>query len=140
MSIADIIKTLREHSNMTQDEFAKQVAGVTFQAVSTWERGEREPRMGVIQKLSDYYDIPKSLLIDGSPADLLRILNSKENYANTSSMTPSNGDLNTLREQLRRQPGMRILFDRGKELTSSQMDAVLRVVDEILKDRDDDNI
>lgn len=121
MSIADIIKTLREHSNMTQDEFAKQVAGVTFQAVSTWERGEREPRMGVIQKLSDYYDIPKSLLIDGSPADLLRILNSKENYANTSSMTPSNGDLSALREQLRRQPGMRILFDAGKNATEQDL-------------------
>lgn len=74
MSMADNIKALREYSNMTQDDFAKQVAGVSFQAVSTWERGEREPRMGIIQKLSDYYQIPKSLLIDGTPAELLSFL------------------------------------------------------------------
>lgn len=121
MSIADIVKTLREYSNMTQDEFAKQVAGVTFQAVSTWERGEREPRMGVIQKLSDYYGVPKSLLIDGNTTDLLRFLKTNEGHDNHSDRMPSNGDLSALREQLRRQPGMRILFDAGKNATEQDL-------------------
>ena len=37
-------------------------------------------------------------------------------------------------------PKQRILFDRSKELTDSQMDAVLNIVDAILKDKDNDNI
>lgn len=72
MSIGGNIKALREHSNMTQDEFAKTVAKVTYQAVSTWERGERDPRMGVIERISSYYNIPKSVLLDGTPSDVLR--------------------------------------------------------------------
>ena len=111
MSIADNIKALREHSNMTQEEFAKQVAGVSFQAVSTWERAEREPRMGVIQKISNYFNVPKSLIIDGNPTDLMNFLHTKEI---NGDITPSNGDLSALRERLRRQPGMRILFDAGE--------------------------
>ena len=133
MSIADNIKALREYSNMTQDEFATQVAGVSFQAVSTWERGDREPRMGVIQKLSDYFGIPKSLIIDGKPSDLLQFLHTKE----TNDYAPAtNGDLSSLREQLRRQPGMRILFDAGKNSTEEDLIEAARMLERFKKLRD----
>lgn len=137
MAIGDNIKTLREYSNMTQDDFAKQVAGVTFQAVSTWERGDREPRMGVIQKLSDYYEIPKSLLIDGTPSEVLNFLRTTNTYAQNST-PPTNGDLSSLREQLRRQPGMRILFDAGKNSTEEDLIEAARMLERFKKLRDGD--
>ena len=32
----------------------------------SWENGTAEPRMGAIQKIADYFGIPKATLIDGS--------------------------------------------------------------------------
>lgn len=63
MSISDNIKKLRKKYNLTQDELGE-IAGVSGGAVSTWERGTAEPRMGAIQKISDYFRISKSEIVD----------------------------------------------------------------------------
>lgn len=63
MSIADNIKKLRKRFDLTQDELGE-IAGVSGGAVSTWERGTAEPRMGAIQRMSDYFNISKSEIVD----------------------------------------------------------------------------
>ena len=63
MSIAENIKKLREYYNISQKELAK-IAGVTDKAISTWETGNNEPRMGAIQKISEHFHIKKSDLIE----------------------------------------------------------------------------
>ena len=65
MALSDNIKYLRISSELSQPEFGK-LFGVTDKAVSTWENGSRVPRMGVIQKIADYYDIKTSDIIDGN--------------------------------------------------------------------------
>lgn len=62
-STGENISRLRLLSGMTQDDFAL-IAGVTRSAVAQWERGFSEPRMGAIQKLSDYFHIPKAWIIE----------------------------------------------------------------------------
>lgn len=57
------IARLRMLSGMTQDDFAR-VAGVSRSAVAQWERGSAEPRMGAIQRLSDYFHVPKAWVIE----------------------------------------------------------------------------
>lgn len=66
MSIAENIKQLRTLHKMNQVEFGK-IAGVSDKAVSTWETGEKIPRMGVIQKIADHFGISKSDLIEEKP-------------------------------------------------------------------------
>lgn len=63
MSISENIKELRELHNLSQKELAE-IAGVTDKAVSTWENGTKEPRMGAIQKIADYFGLKKSNLIE----------------------------------------------------------------------------
>ena len=63
MSIATNIKELRLKHNLSQKEFAK-IAGVSDKAVSTWENGTKEPRMGTIQKIADYFGLKKSDIIE----------------------------------------------------------------------------
>lgn len=63
MSIAHNIKRLREAHGLSQAELGE-IAGVTDKAVSTWEKGIKVPRMGAVQKLSDYFGIPKSRILD----------------------------------------------------------------------------
>lgn len=65
MSISENIKNLRLKYNLSQKELAL-IAGVTDKAVSTWEKGTKEPRMGTIQKIADHFGIRKSDLIEDS--------------------------------------------------------------------------
>lgn len=63
MSISDNIKRIREQFDLTQDELGE-IAGVSGGAVSTWERGTAEPRMGAIQKIADHLNISKADIVD----------------------------------------------------------------------------
>ena len=72
MSIANNIKHLRESHGMSQAEFGN-IAGVTDKAVSTWETGKKEPRMGAIQKIADYFGIKKSNIIDERDSNVSEI-------------------------------------------------------------------
>lgn len=65
MTVGENIKRLREEHGMTQESFGK-IADVSSMAVSQWENDRAVPRMGAIQRLSDYFEIPKSQIIDAS--------------------------------------------------------------------------
>jgi len=58
--VAIRIRNLR--GTETQKDFAKKL-GVSPQAVSDWENAVKMPRMGVIEKLSELYNVPKSYII-----------------------------------------------------------------------------
>lgn len=66
MSIAENIKKLRKKHNMSQLEFGK-IADASDKAVSSWERGERIPRMGTIEKIAKHFGIQKSDIIEDVP-------------------------------------------------------------------------
>ena len=63
MGISSNIKRLRNTHGLTQAELGK-IAGVSDKAISTWENGLAEPRMGAVQKIADYFGIKKSEIID----------------------------------------------------------------------------
>lgn len=63
MSIASNIKRLRTQAQLSQAELGK-IAGVTDKAVSTWEAGLKTPRMGAVEKMAAYFDVPKSAILD----------------------------------------------------------------------------
>lgn len=62
MNVAESIKRLRESRDMTQEQLGA-IAGVSAMAVSQWENGRAVPRMGAIQKMADYFRIPKSAIM-----------------------------------------------------------------------------
>ena len=63
MAIGDNIKNLRLQHSLSQLELAN-IVDVSDKAVSTWEQNKVMPRMGVIQKIADYFGIQKSELIE----------------------------------------------------------------------------
>ena len=80
MSIGRNIKNLRLQHGLSQRELAE-IAGVTDKAVSTWELDKKDPRMGAIQRMADYFGIKKSDIIEPvhevATADTLRVVKSK---------------------------------------------------------------
>lgn len=49
---------LRKANGMTQADVAK-LLGVTNKAVGSWEQGKRNPKGSDMQKLEDYFSVPK---------------------------------------------------------------------------------
>ena len=62
MGIAENIKNLRIDNNLTQVEFGR-IAGASDKAVSTWEAGLKEPRMGAIKRIAAYFNLSINDLI-----------------------------------------------------------------------------
>src|SRR5690606_15522842 len=70
MGIAENIKKLRKKYGLTQEELAK-IAGVSNKAVSTWEKGTKEPRMGATERIAAHCGIKKSNLFEDGGTDEL---------------------------------------------------------------------
>lgn len=54
--IANYLKGLRKEKGITQSELAKEM-GVTFQAVSRWEKADSIPDLDTLSNLADYYKV-----------------------------------------------------------------------------------
>ena len=63
MSIGTNIKSLREERKLTQDQVAEAL-GITFQAVSSWERDEYKPDIDKLIKLADLFDVSVSAIAE----------------------------------------------------------------------------
>lgn len=72
-TIGKNIKRQREQAGLTQSELAKRL-GVTDKAVSTWELGTREPRMGLVEAMSVLFGVSKSLLMGWEDAPASRFV------------------------------------------------------------------
>ncbi len=114
MSIGSNIKRLREARNVTQKELGEAV-GVTDKAVSTWELGIKDPRMGTIQKLADYFGVSKSDIIEDrfKDEDLIRL---------------DADELEFLRE-IRERPEMKVMFSVTKNTTKEDLIKAIKIIE-----------
>ena len=97
MRISESIKRLRESKNLTQEQFGK-IAGVSSMAVSQWENGRSVPRMGAIQKLSDFFGIPKSQIIGDAIDDAFDMSRRKMIYRDRANIIKDKPDYSGMSE------------------------------------------
>lgn len=57
MAIKDIIASIREEADITQEEMARRLY-VTRQAVSRWENGETQPGIDMVKLICVTFDVP----------------------------------------------------------------------------------
>ena len=69
MQTGEILKSLREKNNLTQDQMAERVM-VSRQAVSRWENGETQPNTDTLKILSKEFSVSINTLL-GSPRQLI---------------------------------------------------------------------
>ena len=69
METKEILKSLRESRNLTQEQLAERVL-VTRQAVSRWETGETQPNTETLKLLSREFDVSVNTLL-GAPRQLV---------------------------------------------------------------------
>jgi len=84
MSISKNIKIIRERYGLTQQDLAD-IAGVTNKAVSAWESGTKEPRMGAIEKIAQRFGILKSNIIEENGMENVHLNNRPADPAKRNS-------------------------------------------------------
>jgi len=89
MSIAENIKLLRRIYGISQKELGL-IAHVSDKAVSTWETGFSEPRMGAIQRMADHFNLKKSNIIEENGMDGIEFSRSPKPTAKAESKADTN--------------------------------------------------
>jgi len=118
MSISENIKNLREKFNLTQAELGE-IAGVSDKAVSTWENGTAEPRMGAIQKIAEHFGISKASLVADEDEDYY-----------TDPVVAQ------LAEEMSSKPGLRVLFDASRDLSEDSLKMFAQMIETYKKTND----
>lgn len=103
-----------QENNINQVELSK-ILGVSESTVGKWILCKAIPRMGVIQKLSDYFHVGKSYFLE----------------EDASSGYYTDPTVNEYAEQLRTNPNMRLLFDATKDMTKEDIDYVVDLVNRL---------
>lgn len=115
MNFGDNLRNLRISRGLTQMELAKELA-TSQSSITAWEVGAREPNFSTISRIANYFHVPISSLMPSSD-----VLDEDDSMIST---------------HLQSNPKLRLLFDRTKYMSDSDLDAVLGVVAAITKERD----
>ena len=110
------LSSLMSERNINQREIA-QVVGVSESTVGKWLLLKAIPRMGVIQKLADYFNVGKSYFLEDVPDQTQGYYTDPEvaEYA----------------EELRTNPKYRLLFDASKDLSKEDIDFVVNMIERL---------
>ena len=139
--IGSLISKLRNERGMSQEELATEL-NCTKQAVSNYERNTRKPDYEVLEAISDIFNVPIGFFLSEQErrAKLEQIYKTYnilggDLLTDTSQITEDD-ELWELRETLRRNPNMRVLFSTAKNATPKQVKQAIAVL-EALKASDD---
>ena len=66
LMIGENLKRLRRGRNLTQEEVAAHL-GISFQAISKWERGDGYPDITMLPALAHYFDVTVDALMGYEP-------------------------------------------------------------------------
>ncbi|MDE6047894.1 MAG: helix-turn-helix domain-containing protein, partial [Anaeroplasmataceae bacterium] len=64
LKMGNFLTELRKEKDLSQTALAE-IIGVTFQAVSKWERGEAIPDISILEKLASFYSVSIDEIIKG---------------------------------------------------------------------------
>lgn len=106
------LKELREQKGQTQAQLAE-VLEVSQQAVGKWELDKASPDDKTLIKIADYYGVTTDYLLGYDDAP--RYYTDPETAA--------------LAEELKNNPGGRVLFDAGKDLKPESVKEVMKFIE-----------
>ncbi len=131
MEFKDILKMRRDELGLTLDDVAKAV-GVGRATVQRWESGEiNNPRRDKIMKLAQVLEVSPMTLVDASDME------PRQPYGAVNHEPSSSKRVIEISESLQHNPKLGLLFDRSSKMSERDLDAVLGIVNAILKERDD---
>lgn len=119
---SDKLRELRFQNKMTQRDLAD-ILDVTQAAVSKYESNNMIPPQDILLKIADYFNVSTDYL-----------LGREDNKA----FSEQERKVMELREELRRSPAKRILFDVTKNATEEEILTTVRLFEALTKEKDYD--
>lgn len=116
MTIAENIKKIREQYGLTQAELGE-IAGVSDKAVSTWENGTAEPRMGAIQKIAEHFGITKGSIVDD-----------KDQTSGQNEGYYFDDEAAELAQEIYEDPELRVLLKAKRDLSKDDMEVIVNMI------------
>lgn len=116
----NIVRELRKQKGMQQKELALSV-GVAQATVSEWEHGKKDPSGDRLKKLADIFHVDELTILGRGLVELST--EEEEAWA--------------VREQLRRDPNMRVLFAAASKATPEQLKAAAAMLKALQGDGDE---
>ncbi len=117
MTIGEKLLAARQAAGMTQQDVADRV-GVTKQTIFKYENGIiTNIPLDKLQAITDVLGVDPAVVMGWSASN-------------------GNGDLSALRERLRRQPGMRVLFDASDNATEQDLLDAAKLIEDFKKRRE----
>ena len=117
---SDLLTTLLEQNKITQAELAN-IVGVSESTVGKWLLKKAIPRMGVIQKLADYFGVGKSYFLEKDASGY---------YTDPETAAYA--------EELRTNPEMRMIFSAAKDISKESMKKTYEYI-KFLKSQEEGN-
>ena len=147
MKLGDLIVQYRQRHDISQREFARR-CGLSNSLISILEKGinpqtgkEMSPDLDTYQHIAQAMDITLQTLFEKLGNDATVKLVTFRSYPdgsgdifNSGSTEEDKKDQARL-EALHQNPTLRLLFDKQKDLSDSDLDAVLGIVNAIMKER-----
>lgn len=124
----EMLRKLMKNKNLTMKELGEMV-GKSESSVSYWLSGKVTPRIGVIQKLADIFNITTDELIYGYKNDSLG--DYEENVEYLSKNYP---DLVDLYNEIHANEQLVILFDKARKLEPQDLAQILKIIDTFNKE------
>lgn len=114
MTFGEKLRNLRKSRFLTQQKLADELK-ISQSAVAAYENGIREPDFATIKRIADYF------------------------FVSASSLMPSEDDdtsefVQQVADSIANNQKLRMLFDKARYMSESDIDAVLTVVSAIQKD------
>lgn len=112
------LTSIMQERNINQVELSK-VLDVSESTVGKWILCKAMPRMGIIQKLSDYFNVGKSYFLEDSHSPT-------EGYY-------TDPEVAEMANKLKNNPDMRILFDAAEDMSKDDIEFVVDMIDKLKK-------
>lgn len=80
----DVLRYLRESQGLKQEELADKL-GVTYSAISNYERGQRIPKMETLEAIADYFNVDMNYLLGKTSIPRVVSFDEKGNRTYSSS-------------------------------------------------------
>lgn len=112
------LSRLIEERNLKQAEIAEYI-GVSPQTFNTWVKGIAFPRMGKVQKIADFFNVPKSYLIEEHPDD-----------TPTYYIKPEAAEA---AKELYERDELRVLFDAARDVSEEDIRYVATLLEKLKK-------
>ncbi len=137
-NFGSLIAELRRERGMSQEEFAAAI-GVKKQTICHYEHNRRKPGYETLEAIADVFNVPIGFFLSEEEqrkklGRIYRTYNIAEEKV--VSYEDCDEDVWELRESLRRNPDMRVLFSTAKDATPKQLRQAVAILN-ALKENDE---